>query len=117
MRPTIRPSTDYINWLSDLKQRIQSAQQRATLSVNRELLLLYWQIGREIQERQQAQEWGAKVIEQLAKDLMAAFPNSKGFSRSTLMYMRAFHVAWPNEVIVQQLVGQFNLHNDLKEIA
>lgn len=117
MATNVFPTTDYGHWLADLKQRIQSAQQRATLSVNRELVLLYWHLGREILERQQAQRWGAKVIEQLAKDLMAAFPNSKGFSRSTLMYMRAFHVAWPNEVIVQQLVGQFNLHNDLKEIA
>lgn len=97
---------DYGVWLASLKIRIQSAQQRANLSVNRELILLYWQIGRDILKRQQAQGWGAKVIEQLAKDLMAAFPDMKGFSRSNLMYMRAFHEAWPEESIVQQLVGQ-----------
>ncbi len=97
---------EYGSWLAGLKQRIQAAQQRATLSVNRELVLLYWQIGRDILERQQAQGWGAKVIDQLAKDLMTAFPDMKGFSRSNLMYMRAFHEAWPEEPIVQQLVGQ-----------
>lgn len=97
---------DYKNWLAALKTRIQSAQQRAVLSVNRELVLLYWQIGREILDRQQAQGWGAKVVTQLAKDLTLAFPDMKGFSRSNLMYMRAFHEAWPEESIVQQLVGQ-----------
>jgi predicted nuclease of restriction endonuclease-like (RecB) superfamily len=97
---------EYSNWLADLKHRIQSAQQRATLSVNRELVLLYWQIGRDILERQRDEGWGAKVIERLAKDLTSAFPDMKGFSRSNLMYMRAFHEAWPDEAIVQQLVGQ-----------
>lgn len=57
-------------------------------------------------ERQQAQGWGAKVIDRLAKDLQSAFPDMKGFSRSNLMYMRAFHEAWPDEQFVQQLVGQ-----------
>lgn len=107
-RLTLSPTAakDYTSWLADLKQRICSAQQRAVLSANRELVLLYWQIGREIMGRQQLQGWGAKVIERLAKDLSAAFPDMKGFSRSNLMYMRAFHEAWPDETIVQQLVGQ-----------
>lgn len=100
------PVPQYSSWLAELKLRIQAAQQRATLSVNRELILLYWQIGQDILQRQQTQGWGAKVIEQLAKDLTSAFPNMKGFSRSNLMYMRAFHEAWPDEAIVQQLVGQ-----------
>jgi predicted nuclease of restriction endonuclease-like (RecB) superfamily len=100
------PVPQYSRWLAELKLRIQAAQQRATLSVNRELILLYWQIGQDILQRQQTQGWGAKVIEQLAKDLTSAFPNMKGFSRSNLMYMRAFHEAWPDEAIVQQLVGQ-----------
>jgi predicted nuclease of restriction endonuclease-like (RecB) superfamily len=96
----------YTTWLGELKQRIQSAQQRAALSVNRELVLLYWHIGHDILERQKAQGWGAKIVDQLAKDLTTAFPDMKGFSRSNLMYMRAFHEAWPDESIVQQLVGQ-----------
>lgn len=82
-------------WLDALKQRIQSAQQRAVLSVNRELVLLYWHIGRDILERQQALGWGAKVIDQLAKDLTATFPDMKGFSRRNLLYMRSFAEAWP----------------------
>ncbi len=96
----------YSEWLAELKIKIHSAQQRATLAVNRELILLYWQIGRDILARQAAQGWGAKVIEQLAHDLRKAFPTMKGFSRSNLLYMRAFADAWPNQQIVQQAVGQ-----------
>ncbi len=80
---------DYTGWLASLKQRIQSAQQRAALAVNRELVLLYWQIGQDIVARQQAQGWGAKVRDRLARDLTAAFPGMKGFSPRNLKYMRA----------------------------
>jgi predicted nuclease of restriction endonuclease-like (RecB) superfamily len=96
----------YADWLSDLKTRIHSAQQRAALAVNRELVLLYWQIGRDILVRQAEQGWGAKVIERLAHDLRTAFPEMKGFSRANLMYMRAFAQAWPDGEIIQQAVGQ-----------
>lgn len=105
--PEITPlPADYAAWLADLKTRIHGAQQRATLAVNRELVLLYWQIGRDILERQGREGWGAKVIERLAQDLRNAFPDMKGFSRANLMYMRAFAEAWPHEAIVQQPVGQ-----------
>jgi len=100
------PPKGYADWLTDLKSRIHTAQQRATLAVNRELVLLYWQIGRDILARQAEQGWGAKVIERLAQDLRIAFPDMKGFSRANLMYMRAFAEAWPDAEIVQQAVGQ-----------
>lgn len=96
----------YADWLADLKTRIHSAQQRAALAVNQELVLLYWQIGQDILARQAAQGWGAKVIDRLSQDLRLAFPEMKGFSRANLMYMRAFAAAWPDEKIVQQAVGQ-----------
>ena len=91
---------------AELKARIHSAQQRASLSVNRELVLLYWQIGQDILARQNREGWGAKVIERLAQDLRNAFPEMKGFSRANLMYMRSFAEAWPDAAIVQQTVGQ-----------
>lgn len=100
------PPAGYADWLADLKGRIHTAQQRATLAVNRELVLLYWQIGRDILARQAQQGWGAKVIERLAHDLRTAFPEMKGFSRANLMYMRAFAGAWPDAEVVQQAVGQ-----------
>jgi len=96
----------YHTWLKELKERIHTAQQRATLAVNRELVLLYWQMGRDILKRQGEQGWGTKVIERLAHDLRNAFPQMKGFSRTNLLYMRAFSEAWQNESIVQQLAGQ-----------
>lgn len=91
----------YADWLADLKTRIQTAQLRAALAVNRELVLLYWQIGHDILQRQAEQGWGAKVIERLAHDLRTAFPEMKGFSSRNLRYMRAFAEAWPDSGFVQ----------------
>jgi predicted nuclease of restriction endonuclease-like (RecB) superfamily len=96
----------YAEWLTELKLRVHSARQRVATAVNRELVDLYWKIGRDILAQQATQGWGAKVIERLAHDLRTAFPEMKGFSRANLMYMRAFAEAWPDEEIVQQAVGQ-----------
>lgn len=94
----------YDDFLSEIKGRIQAAQIRAALSISRELTLLYWQIGRTILERQAQHGWGAKVVKQLAADLKAAFPGVEGFSRTNLLYMRAFAEAYPEASIVQQLL-------------
>ncbi len=107
----------YALWLADLKDRIHTAQQRAALVVNRELVELYWQMGRDILQRQAAQGWGSKVIERLAHDLRVAFPGMKGFSRANLMYMRAFAEAWPDAEIVQQAVGQLPWGHNLVLLA
>lgn len=105
--PNINPlPTDYAPWLATLKTRIHAAQQRASLAVNRELVSLYWQIGRDILERQRNEGWGAKIIERLAQDLRSAFPNIKGFSPRNLKYMRAFAEAWPDEPFVQAVLAQ-----------
>lgn len=98
-------SQQYTIWLNDLKQRIHTAQQRAMLQVNKELVLLYWQIGQDILIRQQEQGWGAKVIEKLAHDLRTAFPEMKGFSPRNLKYMRAFAQAWQDSAIVQEVLA------------
>jgi predicted nuclease of restriction endonuclease-like (RecB) superfamily len=111
------PPSGYVDWLAELKKRIHGAQQRATQTVNRELVLLYWQIGRDILDRQGREGWGAKVIERLAHDLRTAFPDMKGFSRANLMYMRAFAEAWPDEAIVQQAVGQLPWGHNLVLLA
>lgn len=107
------PPEGYTDWLADLKSRIHTAQQRATLAVNRELVLLYWQIGSDILARQSAQGWGAKVIERLAHDLRAAFPEMKGFSPRNLKYMRAFAQAWPDEEFVQEVLAQLPWYHQL----
>jgi len=96
----------YAELLQLLKERIRKAQIRASLSANRELVLLYWQIGRDIIVRQAAAGWGAKVIDRFAVDLRREFPEMKGFSSRNLMFMRGFAEAFPEEPIVKQLVSQ-----------
>jgi predicted nuclease of restriction endonuclease-like (RecB) superfamily len=107
------PPDGYGDWLIDLKSRIHNAQQRATLAVNRELVLLYWQIGQDILTRQTQQGWGAKVIDRLAQDLRAAFPDMKGFSPRNLKYMRAFAGAWPNAEFVQEVLAQLPWYHQI----
>jgi predicted nuclease of restriction endonuclease-like (RecB) superfamily len=96
----------YAELLGQIKERIRSAQLRAAVAVNRELVLLYWQIGREILARQEREGWGAKVIDRLAADLRRSFPEMTGLSPRNLKYMRAFGEAWPDEAIVQQAAAQ-----------
>ncbi len=97
---------NYDEFLHSLKERIRQAQVRAALAVNQELVLLYWQIGQDILQRQSQEGWGAKVIGKLAKDLKAEFPEMKGFSSRNLNYMRSFAKAYPDEPIVQQLAAK-----------
>src|ERR1017187_189950 len=105
MADPISTSTVYRDLLANLKSRIRTARVRAALAVNRELVLLYWQIGKEILTRQQQEGWGTKVIERLAIDLRAEFPDMYGLSPRNLKYMRAFAEAWPENPIVQQAAG------------
>lgn len=109
----------YDEFLKSLKERIKISQVRAALSVNRELLHLYWRIGRDILDRQQSLGWGANVIERLARDLKAAFPDQRGFSPRSLKYMRKFAEIWPDEQFVQQPIAQlpWGHHVTLMEVA
>jgi predicted nuclease of restriction endonuclease-like (RecB) superfamily len=99
-------SPNYHALLRNLKERIRTAQARAVASVNSELVLLYWGIGKDILDRQNSEGWGAKIIDRLAADLSRAFPEMRGLSARNLKYMRAFAEAWPDRTIVQQLVAQ-----------
>ena len=99
-------SQSYANLLASIKDRIQQAQVRAAVAVNRELVLLYWSIGREILSRQETEGWGRNVIPRLAKDLKASFPDMQGFSPRNLGYMKAFAEAWPDEPILQQAAAK-----------
>ena len=84
--------------LQDLKKQIRNAQIKAALSVNRELVLLYWQLGKQILLKQQQEGWGAKVIERLSKDLRGEFPQMNGLSDRNLKYMRSFAEAWERKL-------------------
>lgn len=102
-RGTVRQSTGqlpagYGTFLEDLKARIRTVQVKAALSVNHELTALYWDIGKSIVERQHAEGWGQAVVERLAHDLQAAFPGTSGFSPQNIWRMRAFYLAWTEEI-------------------
>ncbi|MBN1165672.1 MAG: DUF1016 family protein [Methanospirillaceae archaeon] len=101
-----RIPSDYPTFLTDLKNRIRQAQLKATISVNRELILLYWQIGKDILTNQEILGWGAKVIDQLSQDLRTEFPDMKGFSVRNLKYMQAFAATYPDPEFVQQVAAQ-----------
>ncbi len=105
--------TGYAELLASLKARIRDAQMRASLSVNREMVLLYWSIGRDILKRQTKEGWGARVIDRLAQDLKAEYPALKGFSPRNLKYMRSFAEAWPEEEIVQGPLAQITWYHNL----
>ena len=95
----------YHELLEEIASRISTSQVRAALGVSRELVLLYWSIGREILTRQGSEGWGAKVIDRLGRDLQARFPGVEGFSPRNLKYMRALAQAWPDPSIVPQRVA------------
>ena len=107
------PPDGYTDWVLALKERIHTAQQRAALAVNQELVLLYWQIGQDILTRQSAEGWGAKVIDRLAHDLRNDFPDMKGFSPRNLKYMRAFAEAWPDSEFVQEVLAQLPWYHQI----
>jgi len=102
--------TEYISWVNELKNLIQKTQIKAAISVNRELLGLYWSIGKSISEKVNNTNWGSSVVEKLSKDLKVEFPNQKGFSRSNLFSMKKWFEFYSKSEIdlekVQQLVGQ-----------
>lgn len=96
----------YQDFLSDLKARIISSRYTAARAVNTELVLLYWDIGNSILQKQASEGWGAKVVDRLATDLRLSFQEMKGFSVRNLKYMRLFAETWPEKQIVQTLVAQ-----------
>jgi predicted nuclease of restriction endonuclease-like (RecB) superfamily len=99
--------TDYPSFIEELKIRIRAAQIKAVLSVNRELVTLYWSIGRDVFNKQKNDGWGSKIVDRLASDLHREFPEMDGFSRTNIYRMRAFYQAYSEgSPIVPQPVGQ-----------
>ena len=97
---------EYIRFLNEIKSRIISARIKAVRSVNKELIKLYWDIGRSIIERQEKYKWGDAVVEKLANDLKEDFKSTFGFSVQNLWYMRQFYLEYKDDAILQQLVGE-----------
>lgn len=99
---------DYIKFLSDIKDRIREAQYSALKSVNKELISLYWDLGKSIVEKQEECGWGKAVVETLAKDLQKEYPGIKGFSSQNLWYMRQFFLNYRNNSKLQPLAGEIS---------
>src|SRR5919109_325125 len=106
MKSKLPLSREYVQFVSELKTRIQSARISAAQAVNRDLILLYWDIGRGILERQEKLGWGKNIVEDLARDLQAAFPDSQGFSPRNLWYMRCLYAEYSASEILQQLAAE-----------
>ena len=104
---------DYAHLLADVKERVRAAQYAALKAVNKELVGLYWDIGRMIAERQKVEGWGKSVVEQLAKDLRAEFPGVRGYSAQNLWYMRQFFLEYHEDVKLQPLVGEISWAKNL----
>ena len=91
MKSKLPSSREYAEFVTELKSRIQSARISAARAVNRDLILLYWDIGRGIVERQEKLGWGQSVVEMLSRDVEKAFPGLTGFSAANLWRMRQFY--------------------------
>ncbi|MBU1053096.1 MAG: DUF1016 family protein [Proteobacteria bacterium] len=104
---------NYSKTLDEIKTRVRTAQYEALKVVNRELITLYWDIGRIIIHRQQEISWGKSVVERLAFDLQKEFPGMNGFSRRNIFYMREFYLAYRDLPKVQPLVAQIGWSHNL----
>ncbi len=98
---------EYSEFIKSLKEQIYKSQIKASISVNRELLKLYWRIAEDIVSKQKSSNWGDKIIEKVSSDLKEEFPSIKGFSKRNILYMRKWYLYWNK--IVQQPVAQFQI--------
>ena len=106
-------TTEYAELLKNIKERITEAQYKALKTVNKELIALYWDIGRLIVERQSDKSWGKSVVQKLAKDLQVEFLGIKGFSASNLWRMKLFHETYARDEklapMVREIRRSYNL--------
>jgi predicted nuclease of restriction endonuclease-like (RecB) superfamily len=104
---------EYAKWLADLKTNIAKTRLKVVLASNSTMVLLYWDIGKRILDKQIHEGWGTKIIDRLALDLRKTFPDIKGFSSRNLKYMRAFAHAWPKVEIVQEVLAQLPWYHNI----
>lgn len=107
-------STAYQQFVADIKNRIRHAQYQALKKVNKELLSLYWDIGRSIKEKQETEGWGKYIVEKLSTDLQKEFPGIRGFSQANLWRMRSFYMTYHQAENLAPLVREIGWsHNVL----
>jgi len=95
----------YIDFIKGLKEKIALAKNRTILSVNRAMIELYFEIGKNIVQKQESLGWGKSVVDQMAKDLQSEFGKKSGYSMQNLWYMRQFYLTYQDNLNLQQLVG------------
>jgi predicted nuclease of restriction endonuclease-like (RecB) superfamily len=117
MGTLVSNSKNYRSLVQKLNTTIQTAQVRAAVAVNQELVLLYWSIGKEILVRQEQHGWGAKIIDQLGKDLRKEFPEMGGLSPRNIRYMRTFANCWAKGSIGQQAAAQLPWFHKLRAVG
>lgn len=110
-------STDYATFIGELKARVAAARLSAARAVNRDLISLYWDIGKAIVEQQRTQGWGASVVEQIARDLRASFPGSQGFSARNVWDMRRLYEEYTGEEVLRQVVAESGGRPSRRDVA
>ncbi len=103
----------YASFFAAIRERIARERVKAVLAANAAMVLMYWDIGSQILEKQQMEGWGAKVIDRLSQDLKGVFPDMGGFSPRNLKYMRKFAESWPDQSIVQEVLAQITWYHNL----
>jgi hypothetical protein len=105
---TLAISADYRAFIEELKARVVSARISAARAITHEAILLYWDIGRSIVEKQQSHSWGDSVVEQIAGDLRRAFPDMRGFSSDSVWRMRQFYSEYAAPLFLEQVVPEMS---------
>jgi predicted nuclease of restriction endonuclease-like (RecB) superfamily len=108
MKENIDAKGEYISFLREIKEKIAASQYAALKAVNKELIELYWDLGKRIVEQQERFKWGQSIVETLAKDLQKEYPGMKGFSSQNLWYMRQFYMEYKDNSKLQPLVGEIS---------
>ena len=99
---------NYLNFVRNIKDRITAAHIAAARSINRDLILLYWDIGKAIVEKQKILGWGDSIVETLSKDLQREFPATTGFSADNLWRMRQFFIEYSTQEFLEQAVPEIS---------
>ena len=106
---TLAGNSEFKSWVSQLKKDIRSTQVKAAIKVNTELLRLYWRMGADICEKQKSATWGDGWLKELSRELMAEFPDMKGFSHRNLKYIRQWYQFYNEQLTIgQQVVAQLD---------
>ena len=117
MNTLMKTDETYLQWIQELKSRYQTAQIKASVSVNREMLLFYWSLGRDIVSFESNKKWGSAFYETLCSDLKQALPGVQGLSTKNLYYMRRFYLLTADAVHFPQAVGKSQKQNFPQDVG